>query len=222
MKRIITFILMLIMISSVCVAAVPFEDLMIPDLDRNGKHKKDKDGNLMYVYHEATREILQAKGIGLIQGYKDGTFGPDDTVKNGEFIKMAMTLATNRSFDFSIMPECGVSNTDYAPYVSAAEMQNVVPKGKYTDENITEPITRIEMICILSRIQINMKDIPQYREVNMNVYTDIDEIKDITEKELVIHARRYELIEGMIEAKEIKPNENLTRAEAAVALMRIY
>ncbi len=220
MKRIIAFVLMLIIASSVCLAVVEFPDLKTVIVDQKGKPITDKNGEYKYEQHWATKEIMKAANIGLIEGYPDGNFMPDSNITREEFIKIAMTLATNKTFDFGVMPECQV--TDWAgPYVSAAEMQNVVPVGKYTDENVTEPITRIEMICILSKIQINMKGISQYREADISLYTDIDSLTN-EEKELLVHAARYELIEDMLEITEIKPNENLTRAEAAVALMRVY
>ena len=219
MKRFVTFILMLIMISSACIAAVSFPDLKVQVLDSKGNPKYGQDGNILYEDHWATREILKAADIGLIEGYPDGNFMPDVNITRGEFIKIAMSLATNKTFDFSIMPACKVTNWA-GPYVSAAEMQNVVKKGEYTDANISEPITRIEMICILSRIQINMKGISQYRD-SESLYTDINSLTN-EEKDLLVHAARYELIEGMLSTKEIKPHEKLTRAEAAVALMRVY
>lgn len=219
MKRFIILMIMLIMISTTCFAVVTFPDLKIHVLDRYGKYAKDKNGEYVYEDHWATVEITKAANIGIVEGYPDGTFAPDANITRGQFIKAAMCLATNATFDFSIMPECKV--TDWSgPYVSAAEMQNVVEKGKYTDDNINKPITRIEMICILSKIQIKMKGISQYRD-ERSLYKDIDSLTK-EEKDLLIHAARYELIEGMLSTDEIKPREELTRAEAAVALMRIY
>lgn len=220
MKRFIAFILMLIIASSVCFAQLDFPDLKIVIVDNKGKPITDKNGEYKYEQHWATKEIMKAANIGLIEGYPDGNFMPDSNITRAEFIKIAMTLATNKTFDFSIMPECGVTNWA-GPYISVAEMQNVVPVGKYTDKNVSEPITRIEMICILSRIQINMKGISQYRDADISLYTDIDSLTK-EERDLLVHAARYELIENMLEITEIKPNENLTRAEAAVALMRVY
>lgn len=220
MKRFVAFVLMLIVASSVCFAVLEFSDLKTIVVDKKGNPVVDKNGEYEYIQHWATKEIEKAANIGLIDGYPDGKFMPDSDITRAEFIKMAMTLATNKTFDFSIMPECGV--TAWAgPYVSAAEMQNVVPVGKYTDENVSEPITRIEMICILSKIQINMKGISQYREADISLYTDIDSLTN-EEKDLLVHAARYELIEDMLKITEIKPYEKLTRAEAAVALMRVY
>ncbi|MBR4110249.1 MAG: S-layer homology domain-containing protein [Clostridia bacterium] len=219
MKRFVAFILMLIMISSTCLALVEFPDLVERVKDKYGNYVKDKQGEYVYQDHWAKSEVLKAANIGLIEGYPDGNFRPDEKITRGEFIKIAMVLATNATFDFSIMPECRVTNWA-GPYVSAAEIQNVIEKGKYTDKNVSEPITRIEMICILSKIQINMKGISQYRD-ERSLYTDINSLTN-EEKDLLVHAARYELIEGMLSTNEIKPYEELTRAEAAVALMRVY
>lgn len=206
------------------------DSLVFPDLqyyatDSKGKVKYDKKtGEPYYRYHEATNEVLKASGIGLIQGYVDGTFKPEESITKAEFIKIAMALATNRNFDFSAIP----TTIDHwaAPYVAMAEMQGVVELNKYNDANLDEPITRIEMICILSKIQIQMKGVSQYRETEMPNYTDIDNLTE-EEKELLLHATGYELISGMFDKDDngeysIRPYDNLTRAEAAVAIMRIY
>ena len=206
------------------------ETLVFPDLqtearDANGKLVYDRETKqLLYKYHIATNEILKATAIGLIDGYSDGTFRPDETITKAEFIKLAITLATNRNFDFSAIP----TTLDHwsGPYVTMAEMQNVVDIGEYNDFNLNEPITRIEMICILSRIQINMKGISQYREAEMPNYTDIENLTE-EEKELLLHAAKYELISDMFTPNSkgeytIRPYDNLTRGDAAIAIMRVY
>lgn len=214
-------ILIILALFSTCVFAIDsiYPDLRTPVLDERGRHKKDENGELMYQWHEYTYEINKATAIKIMEGYLDGTFRPDEPITRAEFIKTAMVLATNRTFDFSI------AQTDSwhwaANYVAIAEMQGVIEKGQYDEAALEEPITRIEMVCILSKIQIRMKGISQYREANLPNYTDIDNLTT-EEKDLLLHAARYELIDGMLEETEIKPNANLTRAEAAVALMRVY
>ena len=169
--------------------------------------------------------MLKASAVGLIEGYEDGTFKPDASITKGEFIKLAIVLSTNRNFDFSAIPT--KLKHWSAPYVAVAEMQGVVEKGEYNDKNLNEPITRIEMICILSKIQIRMKGISQYRDAALPNYPDIDTLTE-EEKELLLHACEYELLAGMFETDEnknylpIRPNDNLTRGDAAIAIMRVY
>ena len=201
------------------------ESLVFPDLQTVVKDERGRDvidyvtKQKYYKYHYATNEILKATAIGLISGYQDGTFKPNDTITKAEFIKLAIGLSINRNFDLSAIP----TNLKHwsGPYVAVAEMQKVVDVGEYNDFNLDEPITRIEMICILSKIQINMKGISQYRDAELPNYTDIETLTE-EEKELLLHAARYELIEGMFDSDTIRPYDNLTRGDAAMAIMRVY
>ncbi len=201
------------------------ETLIFPDLQTVVKDERGRDvidyetKQKYYKYHYATNEILKATAIGLISGYQDGTFKPDETITKAEFLKLAIGLSINRNFDLSAMPK----NLKHwvGPYIAVAEMQKVVEVGEYNDFNLDEPITRIEMICILSKIQINMKGISQYRDAELPNYTDIETLTE-EEKELLLHAARYELIEGMFDSDTIRPYDNLTRGDAAMAIMRIY
>lgn len=181
---------------------------------------KDKNGKEVVNVHFATREITQATNIKVMEGYPDGTFRPDDPIKRSEFIKMLIGLATNRTFDFGNIDS--KYNTWYGPYVTVAEMQGVIEKNQYAQKELDEPITRLEMILMLAKTQINMKGIPQ-NQLGKLVYTDIDSLTQ-DEKDLVLHAAQYDLLEGMKDGsiKLLEPNRNLTRGEAAAALMRIY
>lgn len=227
MKKFVAFILMLIMITSsiapMVVAEEIFPDLILQVFDEKGRPVKDKETKeFVYENHWATKDIMKSTKIGLIVGYEqaDGTFvfKPEQSISKAEFIKMAMILSTNRTFDFDTIP---TTLTHWAgKYVKVAEMQNVIEKDKYNDSNLDEPITRIEMICILSKIQINMKGIQQNRDGKLQ-YTDIDKLTE-EEKALLLHAAKYTLITDMLETTTFKPNQNLTRAEATVAIMKIY
>lgn len=180
----------------------------------------DRYGNRYVVEHFAVREITQASNIGVIEGYEDGTFRPNISISREEFIKMLMVLATNRTFDFESVDT--KYNSWAGPYVTIAEMQGVIEPGTYTDETLKKPITRLEMVLMLSKTQIKMKEIPQ-NQIGSLVYTDIKNLTD-DEKDLLLHAAKYDLLEGMKDgtSKLFEPNKNLTRGEAAAALMRIY
>ena len=225
MKRFVILVLSLIMILmsfQVCFAEITplFPDLTYPVYDAKGNIVKNKDGTIKTQLDPATKEINKAVKIKVISGYPDGTFRPKESISREEFIKMLMALATNRTFDFDSVDS---EYTSWAKgYVTIAEMQCVIDKGAYTDETLKEPITRIEMILMLSKTQIKMKGIPLNQSGTL-VFTDIDYLtKD--EKDLVLHAAKYDLLEGMKEGKNklLEPNKNLTRSEAAAALMRIY
>lgn len=189
-----------------------YPDLTWTTYDLTGKPKQH--------YHFALREIIQATNIGVMQGYPDGMFKPDEPIIRCEFIKMLVSLATNRNFDFgSIDSEY---REWYGPYVTIAEMQGLIEKNQYTIEELEEPITRIEMILMLAKTQIYMKGIPQ-TQIGTLKYTDLNRLSQ-DERDLVLHAADYDLLEGMKDGTEtlLRPNQNLTRGEAAAALMRIY
>jgi len=189
-----------------------------PDLITYVYNKKTKQND--EVIHEARREILIAARIGFIEGYEDGTFKPDNPITRAEFIKMLMGLATNRTFNFESIP---TSYSNWAgKFVTLAEMQGIIEKGKYSDSELNQPITRLEVICMLAKVQIKMKGIPQ-SQLGHLIYNDIDDLTE-EEKGLLLHAASYDLLEGMRDGttKEIEPDKNITRAETARALVRIY
>lgn len=189
-----------------------YPDLTWTTYDLTGKPKQH--------YHYALREIIQATNIGVMEGYPDGMFKPDEPIIRCEFIKMLVTLATNRNFDF------GSTDSEYkewyGAYVTIAEMQGLIEKNQYTVEELEEPITRIEMILMLAKTQIYMKGIPQ-TQIGTLKYTDLNKLSQ-DERDLVRHAADYDLLEGMKDGTEtlLRPNQYLTRGEAAAALMRIY
>ena len=180
----------------------------------------DTMGKATQHYNFALREIIQATNIGVMEGYPDGKFKPDEPIIRCEFIKMLLSIDTNKNFDF------GSTDSEYkdwyGPYVTIAEMQGLINKNEYTVEELNEPITRIEMILMLAKTQIYMKGIPQ-TQIGTLKYTDLNKLTQ-DEKDLVLHAADYDLLEGMKDGTEtlLRPNQYLTRAEAAAALMRIY
>lgn len=212
--KIISFILILFALA-VCTYAKTVD---FPDLITKVYNKKTREYD--YVPHKYKSEVLVAAGVGFLEGYDDGTFRPDNPITRAEFIKMLMGLATNQTFNFASIP---TTYKNWAGrYVSLAEMQGIIEKGKYSEEELEEPITRIEVVCMLANVQIKMKGIPQSQLGNL-IYTDIDGLTE-EEKELLLHAASYDLLEGMNDGsmKKFEPNKNITRAETARALVRIY
>lgn len=143
MKKTIAVLLMLITVfmslAPMVVAEEIFPDLIIQVFDEKGRPVKDKDTKeFVYENHWATKDIMKSTKIGLIVGYEeeDGTFvfKPEQSISRAEFIKMAMILSTNRTFDFDTIP----TNLNHwaGKYVKVAEMQNVIEKGKYTEKNL--------------------------------------------------------------------------------------
>lgn len=217
MKKCLKIILISLIVVMSAVAICYAAEYKYPDLTWI---TKDNYGKEIINVHFATREITQATDIKVMEGYPDGTFRPDDPIKRCEFIKMLIGLATNKTFDFGNIDS--KYSMWYGPYVTVAEMQGIIEKNQYTESELEEPITRLEMILMLAKTQIKMKGIEQ-SQLGKLVYTDIDTLTQ-DEKDLVLHAAQYDLLEGMKDGSItlLEPNKNLTRGEAAAALMRIY
>lgn len=193
-------------------------DVSFPDLTKTVYDKQLKKNKK--VTHKAMREILIAARVGFLEGFEDGTFRPDESITRAQFIKMLMILATNRTFDFN---EIQTTYKNWAgKFVSLAEMQEIIEKGKYSEKELEEPITRIEVICMLAKVQLKMKGISLKEEGHL-IFTDIDDLTE-EERKLLLHAASYDLLEGMKDGKvtEIEPRKYITRAETARALVRIY
>lgn len=218
MKKVLIFMLAMVAMITSFATVNAITTITFPDLSWEVYDKDLRD--YVTVHHDCEREILIASQIGVINGYEDGTFKPDNPVTRAEFIKMLMGLATNQTFNFNNIP---TKYTSWARrYVSLAEIQGIIETGKYTEKQLEEPITRLEMVCMLAKVQIKMKGIPQ-NQLGSLIYTDIDRLTD-EEKGLLLHAAHYDLLEGMSDGtlKSFKPAQNITRGEAAKALIRIY
>ncbi len=210
----------------------PFSDLYIEILDERGKPELDYETKEPYFRYnsaineidKATRIVIDNAGNKLIKGYEDGTFKPDKEISRGEFIKIAIGLSVNNSFDFSRY-EKPFENWA-APYVAVAQLHGVLAENQFTLDNINKPITRIEAIVLLSKIQVNMKGIPLFTDGTLPNYTDIEGVTE-EEKAYIKHACRYDLFEGILPEDanmevSLKPFDFLTRADAARAIIRVY
>ena len=162
--------------------------------------------------HWAKGFIDKLTSSGVINGYPDGTFRPSDTLTKGAFLKLIVT-ASLPEVDFNQLDK----NFDHwaATYVKVAENYNALEKGAITKENIDEPITRIDVIKILSLCDINMRSHEQ-KALDYLTFTDTDGL-DETSEILLSHAVANGIIGGYPDGS-FKPQNNLTRAEASKIL----
>lgn len=162
--------------------------------------------------HWALGYINTLTSNGVINGYPDGTFRPSDTLTKGAFLKLIVTAS---------LPEVDFNQLDKdfdhwaATYVKVAENYNVLEKGTITKENIDEPISRIDVIKILSLCDINMRSHEQ-KALDYLTFTDINGLDEASEI-LLSHAVANGIIGGYPDGS-FKPQNNLTRAEASKIL----
>jgi len=96
--------------------------------------------------------INKAKGLDAIQGYADGTFGPNKSVSRAEALKILLTLSklplSQGTPNFSDTP----ASAWYKYFVAFAQENNII--GGYSDNTFrpNAPITRAEVAKITLKI----------------------------------------------------------------------
>jgi hypothetical protein len=108
--------------------------------------------------------VAEAKNRGLIQGYKDGSYKPDNPVNRVEFIKMAMSALPF----YSTIQSSGVNpmsqysdlqpNQWYLPYVSAGLKMNFLSKADRLKPDA--PMQRQDAAVIVYHIAKYMEENP--------------------------------------------------------------
>nr|WP_283094714.1 S-layer homology domain-containing protein [Paenibacillus sp. ATY16] len=151
---------------------------------------KDIDG------HWAESSIETAVQAGVLNGYPDGSFKPNNTITRAELLKvMAMT--------FKIEAGAGGSNW-YAPYQTALSKAGIYLDGDYPG-NLNNPATRNEMAKLAVR-----GEYADYRG------------KKLSAAELMFRAvNKGILSRSGTKAETINTEGTTTRAEAAVLVTRL-
>lgn len=198
MKKLVTLIMTLVMVASMML--MPTYAVTFSDLDA---------GHWAYEY------ITTLTDSGVINGYTDGTFRPSGTITRGEFVKLVMSSCIPSYWD---LEEVGASFEHWAAsYVMIAEMQGVLEAGEFNVDNIDQPITRIEMMRLISKADTIMKESP-YELTKAYSFTDVGTIS-VDDALLLQHAYGKGYIAGY-EDGTFKPEKTMTRAEAATMIYR--
>lgn len=163
--------------------------------------------------HWAKSYIEEAASKGIISGYPDGTFLPENPVKRSEFTKMVNNTLGNTStanISFSDVPSYEWYYTDVSKAV-AAGYAGGYDTGDFKPDNF---ITRQEAAVMLSRI------VPAAgSSANLSAYKDKANIGEWAESSLSrIVGKKYM---GAYDDGLLHPLDNLTRAQAAKILVDI-
>jgi len=162
--------------------------------------------------HWAKGDIEKLNKKGIINGYSDKTFRPDNYVTRAEMVKMiclAFSLAGNSEMNFSDVSE----NDWYYEYINTAYTNGVVNgngDGFSPQENITREDAAVIMYRILS------KNYPV--EGATLSFIDKSEISDYA-KEAIGAMKNEGIIEGVGKNK-FEPKSPITRAQCAVLINR--
>lgn len=124
--------------------------------------------------HSLRQYVIYAQAQGIVGGYPDGTYRPDDPTSRGEAIKMLLNInnvATSSGAAFTWQYQDVENDDPLARFVYAARDQKVVPnKYKTATVGISDKITRGEVAEMMYRLLI-------IREQHLNQFPEV--VQDI-------------------------------------------
>lgn len=159
--------------------------------------------------HWSIEYVADLFNRGIISGYPDGTFKPNNNVTRAEAIKLLVVSVTGN--------DVGSNKGGFWAdnYIRQAISMGYVLESEFDDYN--KPMTRVELAKIIVRA------IDEEYPSNMNEYskqiTDYNTIND-KDNEYVLKAYVKGIITGYTDGT-FKPNNSVTRAEASTMLVRL-
>lgn len=193
-KRIVMIVCMVVMvITAMPVYAVSFSDI---------------EG------HWAYDNIIKLAEEGIVNGYEDGTFRPENMVTYGEFMKLVVHKYVPEKNIIKNLPEKHWA----AGYVATAELMGLMPKKTVMLEELDLPITRMNMVKVLAIIDSNStgQKYPKNKELD---FIDIGHLPDIYVEYLNRVVNKGYILGNP--DKTFKPESNLSRAEMVTILTRL-
>lgn len=165
--------------------------------------------------HWAYQYITSLTSSGVIHGYEDLSFRPEGTITKGEFIKLVIVAVLPSWIDINDAE----SNFNHwaSRYVWIAEKFGVLKNNTITIGNIDKPITRIEMVQIISKADLLMKG-EKLQATEKIKFKDVITLNN-EDLQLLKHAISKGLIKGYSD-NTFRPTLNMTRAEAATMIYR--
>lgn len=167
-----------------------------------------------FEWAEESINTLHNKGV--ISGKEDRVFAPADSVTRAEFVKMiVLALFETDSSASSDFADVDKNSWSY-PYISTAFKMGIV-QGNSTGFGTSDNITRQDMAVIISRCMEKKNLIPASKD--SSAFDDDNLISDYAKDAVALMKA-----EGIINGKGnnlFAPFDNLTRAEAAVIIIRV-
>ncbi len=172
--------------------------------------------------HFAFDAIEYLKGKHIIEGYKDGTFRPNQGVNRAEALKFIISPLFSKS-DLEKFKTTSFSDVSadswYLPYVEAAKSINIIdgPPAKLAF-NPTNAVLKIELLKMVELAQ-ETDPLHSFSEIRLPLSVDIQD-SDSWYYPYV----RYALTSSLLTAGSgglLLPDKPLTRGETAVILYRM-
>ena len=173
--------------------------------------------------HWAKATIERLIDIGAIDGYADATFQPDNTITRAEFVKLAFTSATTGAGAATIVTTGSIYDHWASGIFEAAVEQEIIEPEEVLRETWDAPITRYEMIRILTRLSENTLNEPKADMTGIeSMISDYDQVlQNKGYAYYVEQAYGKGLVSGMDESGTFAGDLTGTRAQAATMVLAL-
>ncbi len=164
--------------------------------------------------HWAEEVILAMAGQGIISGYPDGAFRPENNITRAEFLTMLMRTLKPEPTGTGMVAQFDdiASNAYYYNDLLKAKAMGITKGDGKNNFHPDDPITREEMFTMTYRALETLGQLPEVMTMEFIVFSDWDDVSEYAEDPLQVLAK-LKLIEGSNNA--INPLANAKRAEAA-------
>ena len=155
-------------------------------------------------------DLLEARKLNLVEGTSDNLYNPTGNVTLAEVITMAQRLYSKKH---NVYPDSSLNGGKwYTQAVSFAIDKNIIKKEDFS--SYEKNATRAEMAYIFSSL---------FDDIGHNTYFSIPDVDNRTQHhESIYKLYSHGILGGNDEHGTFYPEKHLSRAEAAVILLRIY
>lgn len=166
----------------------------------------------------ARAEIVDVVTNDIMSVDQSGNFYPEDSVSRVDFVKSLLKLLTNDNLDVRIknsFTDVSTSNPDYADILRSEQLGLVYG---YPDKTF-----RPAQLMLRAEAQSVISHITKDTTADVSVLNYFEDAADVPAwaKQVYAKSLAYGIYVNYPNAKELRPMDNLTRAEAAVLLARL-
>ncbi|MCL2125658.1 MAG: S-layer homology domain-containing protein [Oscillospiraceae bacterium] len=166
--------------------------------------------------HWAYAEVTALTEAGIIDGYEDGTYRPNNDVTRAEWAKIMIGAAGLPADDLSVLFTDAVEDQWYIPFINAAA--DYLPG--YDDDSYHPNEAALREDVIVSMAMLKGYDVSAADDSCLDQFSDADTIADDA-RAYVALAVENGLIGGFNDGT-IRPDATLNRAQAAIILWRAF
>ncbi|MDD2565884.1 MAG: S-layer homology domain-containing protein [Candidatus Gracilibacteria bacterium] len=170
----------------------------------------------------ANEDINNLAYLGVVKGFSDGTFKPNNSTTRAEFLAMtmkAMNITVDNGITLTSFTDIPSEGVWMNKYIQKAKEMGVI-NGQIIDGKLSfrpnDSITRAESISIL----LNLANIPVDKTVSSTNFIDIE---NKWMNPYVFKAQTLGIINGQIIDGQLKfrPNDPITRAESSRIINKV-